>query len=172
MMRIALTLIALLACSGFLAACGDDDTAADKAAEKIIEGANGGEVDIDSKNGEITVKGKDGATYSSSKKPPKDWPAELALPKSATIVGSTETNQGGKYLMVTGTTKDSAEAFAQSMEGQITGAGWKADEAAVPAGVQGVVMKQYSKGTSKVTISGTASPQGGTAFTVVYMEQK
>lgn len=86
--RLRIALGALVVSLTFvLAGCGN---IAEKAVEKAIEKGTGTEIDTD-KDGSITVKGKDGESdfqLGEGTSMPKDFPKNLPLPDSGTLVAA------------------------------------------------------------------------------------
>ncbi|MCZ7527550.1 MAG: hypothetical protein M5U14_14895 [Acidimicrobiia bacterium] len=140
-MRRFATLVLAAALAGVgLAACGDDD----KAAEEIIEQLGGGSVDIDSDDGEIkiqtedgdltisedggsgsfTVEGEDGedtVSFGSGAELPEDWPEDVPLPEDAEVQGSyTQTVDDQRTwtisLVVDGDAVEVTEAYRAAIE--------------------------------------------------------
>ena len=119
--RAAATTFALVALAVPLAGCGDESDASDEAAEKIVEAAGGGDVEVDSKDGTVTVESKEGS-FSTGSDLPKDFPKDVKIPKSVEVVGATSAKTPeGKAFNVTGTSKDDVsevvDAFGSSFKG-------------------------------------------------------
>lgn len=92
MVRIVLVLACVLALL-LVAGCG---MIAQKAAEKGIEGATGGKVDIS--GDEVTIKGEDGssATISDDTQLPADFPSEVPLMDGGKLKAAVTGEDGGK----------------------------------------------------------------------------
>lgn len=99
----------------------------DKATEKTLEGivskATDSKVNLDSKNGSVTVKGKDGETMSvgSSRKLPDDFPKNdipFIAQKEVTFVITTS-SEGKKNWSVTTTVDKSFEEATTYFDGKI-----------------------------------------------------
>lgn len=85
-------------------ACGKvADKVANKATEKAIESQSGGNVDLDTKDGKLTVKTKDGeTTYGTVTKLPDQWPDEISFPKGTKLISSTTAKQSDGVTMSVG----------------------------------------------------------------------
>ena len=101
--------------------------AAEKVQEKAAEEATGAkDVDIN-KNGDVTVKDKDGNTIQvGSADLPKDWPDDLKPPSGVKLVAaSTSTTNGKQTMIVNGETDDSFDDIYAGIKQQLTDAGFE-----------------------------------------------
>ncbi len=152
------TAIALVAVLG--TGCGKvADKVANKAAEKAAEKATGGSVNLNSSDGGVSVKTKDGsATFGSGAKLPDGWPADVKLPTGTVLVSSQSIKaDGGTSFAVTGTlSKGSAESIYNSFQSTLKDAGYSIDNnyAATNSGVYSGGFSA-TKGTTGVTVSVT-----------------
>lgn len=101
--RFAIAGLSVVLIVGTTSCAKASDKISEKVAEKAVGKAVGGDVDVDSKNGGVHVKTKDGE-YSSqaTKKLPSDWPGEiLPVPKGFTIQGvvKTKTPSGNSQIV-------------------------------------------------------------------------
>jgi hypothetical protein len=99
-------------------------------ASKVIEGATGGKVDLknlDTKNGQMTITGKDGTTVSiGQNKLPADFPKDVPQYPGAAVAGSVSGTDktSGSGTFVTFTTSDAATKVADFYKKEIAGQGW------------------------------------------------
>ena len=106
------------------AGCGK---AAEKVQEKAIEQSTGAkDVDIN-KDGDVTVKDKDGNTLQvGSAELPDGWPSDLDPPSSVKLVAaSTSTTNGKKSFIVSGETSDSFDDIYAGVKQQLESAGYE-----------------------------------------------
>jgi len=151
-----IALFAVLALAAPLAAgCGPSSSdAGDKIAEKMIEDQSGGDVKIDSDNGEVSIKGKDGESMSMGKTMPKGFPSDVKIPKSVKITSGSSLGDASKPLFnVTGASDESIKelnaAFAKNL-----GSGWKADsEMAITTSNSSVVSWKQGDSTLSLVLS-------------------
>ena len=152
-----------------------------KASEKVLENAAGGnaKVDIDPKTGKVKIKDKNGnssveydgegnmkikdkngdSTFTAGRgaKLPDDWPKALALPKGFTVVSSANnTTDGNKTVMVTSTGKGDSAKVHVAMENQLKSAGYTIDSNSNSNSTSGnggfMGTVSASKGNQKVTV--------------------
>lgn len=98
----------------------------DDAAERAIEAATGGRVDVDADGGTYTVKTDDG-TWSTSDKLPSDWPSDAPLYPGADVQGSVaaaggDTQGVGQYVGLL--SSDSAQQVAAWYKSELAAKGW------------------------------------------------
>lgn len=99
-----------------LTACGGDDSS-EKAVERAIERAGGGDVDVDVDEGSGDVRissGDDSFDLSTTGDLPDDWPSDIPLPDDFAVSGGSSINGGssGQLVSVTGTTELSLDEVA------------------------------------------------------------
>jgi hypothetical protein len=109
--------------------------ASDKIAETVVKTATGGNVDINSNNGSVSVNTKDGnATFSSNGTLPKDFPSDVPTPKVGTISGSysgTGSGTDGQGFSITYTlTSAQANSASADYQSQLKVAGYTVDSTA------------------------------------------
>lgn len=121
--------LAAAALAGFLpltlSACGESiEKAAEEAAEKAIEDANGGgDVDIDVDSGEVKVESSDGS-YSAGQGLPEDFPVdEIPLVGEVRSGSSVNTGEGKGWTVSTETDLSPADAVAEATA-KLEGAGF------------------------------------------------
>lgn len=90
----------------------------EKAAEKIVEAATGGEVDYESGEGTVTLKGDNGsivATGGGNVKVPDDWPSDVPLYTKGTLkatLGAKGTDKNMHYTLTYEAAEPPAEIVA------------------------------------------------------------
>ncbi|MEK7638185.1 MAG: hypothetical protein AAB375_02050 [Patescibacteria group bacterium] len=95
------------------------------AAERAIEAATGGNADVNSDDGDVTVKTDDG-TWSTSAKLPADFPNDVPLYPGAIVQGSVASAQqqgGGHYAGLEIT--DSIDKVMSWYKSEVPAKGWK-----------------------------------------------
>ncbi|MBK6695613.1 MAG: hypothetical protein IPG50_25890 [Myxococcales bacterium] len=87
------------------------EKAAEKAAEAVIKSQTGENVEINAKDGKLTVQGKDGvATFGAGAKIPDDFPKSAPIYPGAKVQGvMTSAGAQGSGAVVTLTTPDASE---------------------------------------------------------------
>lgn len=114
-------LLLLLLATGLLAtACGSDDSAAEKVAEK----ATGADVDIDGDTGKVSVTDEDGnkQTMTSGEQLPKGFPKEIPLPDGAKITSGTKVSSStGDTFVVSATVDQSFEQVGKFYKDELDG---------------------------------------------------
>lgn len=95
-------------------------------AEKALEGATGGKVDIN--GGKVTIKGENGGTVTyGDTSLPADWPSDAPVYPGAKITfsGSSSANADGKTAATVAlTTSDSSDKVSSYYKDQIAAKGW------------------------------------------------
>lgn len=91
-----------------------------------IPTGDGGTISV-SKDGGLTVKGKDGeASFSSDQKIPKDFPKEIPIPKGSKVEGSFQAKSDGKKsFTVTLSAKQSVEELVELYEDYLDKSGYE-----------------------------------------------
>lgn len=170
------TIIAALGVTGMLlttTGCGKvADKASEKVAEKTIESQTGGSVDLDSSNGKMKIKTKDGeysytdggvtaktkdgsATYGDNAKVPDGWPSDVEIPKGLKIgASSTQKADGGTEYLVSGTLgKGKAKSTYSSLSSSLKSNGYTlSDPAELTAGTGFTGTVTATKGNRKVSV--------------------
>lgn len=86
-----------------LAGCGIrenlEQRISEEIAEKVVEVAAGGEIDVETRDGKVTVVGKDGSLLEANGEVPTDFP--IALPEIAKVVSTQRTEAADKSKSVT-----------------------------------------------------------------------
>lgn len=99
--------------------------AANSFAEKAIEAATGGKVDIDSDGGEITVRTDEGI-WSTSDKLPDGWPSDVPTYPDTAIQSSVAANQGQDLGHFVGLlTDDGIAKVVDWYKDKLADEGWK-----------------------------------------------
>ncbi|GAA3532139.1 hypothetical protein [Nocardioides daeguensis] len=107
-----------------LAACGDD--AAENAAEKAIEDANGGDVDVDIDGDNVKIEGSDGAVQYGSELP-DDFPRDEVPLVGEVTIGTSSTTDGTKGWTVATTTDASPDDAFEEAKAALEDAGFAID---------------------------------------------
>ena len=124
--------------------------ASEKATEKIIENETGGSVDLNTSDGKMKIKTKDGeVTYGSGSELPKGWPSDVKLPKGITLNASTSSKtEGGVSMIISGTVaKGKAKSVYGTISSNLKSAGYKLDNES----------EMTSGGSFSATVTGTKS---------------
>ncbi len=103
---------------------------ADKATEKAIDHATGGSVDVNSSDGGVSIRTKDGsATYGNGTKLPDGWPKDLPVPDGMELHSATSSKSSGTtYLMITGTAESAEPAgMYDALKQELVDAGYTID---------------------------------------------
>jgi pentose-5-phosphate-3-epimerase len=106
---------------------GGCDKIKEKMAEKAAEKATGGEVDIDSKTGQVRMKqkGPDGketeVQLGKNTSIPADFPKAVPIYPGAKVIAAVSISQGEGGHMVTLTTDDSVEQVSEYYKKNLTG---------------------------------------------------
>lgn len=123
---------------------------AQKAAEKAVQGASGGAVNVS--GDKVTIKGKDGstATFAEGAKLPDDFPADIPMFKGGTVTGVV-TNQtpDGKGFLVGTKYKDPVADVLDFYTNELKSGDWKT-LSTVSTGDGGMV--NADNGTYQVTV--------------------
>ncbi len=122
--RRVLMATAALALVFSVSACGKaTDKLSEKIAEKSLEGATGGDIDIDGDDGSFSIKTEDGEFSSkTSQDLPDDWPSDiLPIPGGMEIANVTQTKvdtaeQSSVYLEGSGDLKELLASYADGFE--------------------------------------------------------
>lgn len=137
------------------------------AAEKAIEAATGGTVNVDSNGDDVTVK-TDQGTWSTSDKLPAGFPTDVPLYPGATVQGSVAAAQqqgGGNYVGLE--TTDSIDKVMNWYKAEVVAKGWKVS---TNLEVDGGLMIAGSKDTSDLVV--TISKQDGKIAIGLVVSQK
>lgn len=133
------------------------------AAERVIESATGGKVNVDSNSGDVTVK-TDQGTWSTSSKLPSDFPKDVPVYPGATVESSVAANQeqgGGQYVGLQ--TTDALDAVVAWYKKEVAAQGWKIE---TDATVQGNLILGASKDTRELSLT-VASSDGKVTISLV-----
>ena len=120
------------------------------AAEKAIEAATGGNVDVGSNGEDVTIK-TDQGTWSSSDKLPADFPTDVPLYPDAKVQGSVASAQqqaSGHYAGLE--TTDSIDKVVSWYKSEVPAEGWKVS---VSYEVDGGLMIGGSKDTRDLVVT-------------------
>jgi hypothetical protein len=137
--------------------------AGERAAERAIERAAGGDADIDVDDGKITVKTDEGE-WSTGGEMPKDWPSDVPVYGGAKVLYSASANpatgSAGSYLALQ--SSDSPDKVADFYKRELVAKGWTITSTAT---VNGAVYLGAQKAGRQLAF--TASPaEGGTSVTL------
>ena len=134
------------------------------AAEKVIEAATGGKAQVNTDNGEVTVK-TDQGTYSTSDKIPSDFPSDVPVYSGAKVQSSVATSQqqgSGHYLALE--TTDSLDKVSAWYKSQVVDKGWKIESDAT---IQGTLILGATKDTRQLSVSVSDDGNGKVAIILV-----
>ncbi|GEM_PF-2681802 len=138
----------------------------ERAAEKAIENATGGNADVDVKNGKVSVKTDEGeSVVGQNVSLPSDWPKDVMVYKgikSATIVAAS-TDKKGNYT-VSLTTKDSAETVKNTYDEALANNGWTVSG---ELAVQGGTLITATKDTRNLSITIGPADDATTGVTIM-----
>lgn len=119
-------LVASVALCGLGVGCSTDDLA-DKVSEKVAEAGSGGDVDVDSENGEVSFESGDGSTkvQVGTAELPEGWPADIPLPADYELTQSVSTtNTNSPTFSIGGTLADDATEVFKGITDEFVAAGW------------------------------------------------
>lgn len=132
---------------------GIGNKASEEAAERAIEAATGGRVDVDADDGEVTVRTEEG-TWSTSAELPDDFPSDVPLYPDAEVQGSVAAagQQGGGISVGLQTDDDLSDVTAWYKR-EVPAKGWTVT---TDATVNGALILGASKDgrTLSVSVSG------------------
>jgi hypothetical protein len=163
-MRHPSLLLVSLICLGAIAAGCNKEKAAEKAAEK----ATGGQVDIDSKTGQVNMKqkGPDGketeVQLGQNTTLPADFPKSVPVYPGAKIMASVSISQGENGHMLTLSTQDSVGAVLEFYKKNLSG--FKVDGELGGADTTILTMSSDS-----MTVSVTASKSSADGSTMIQL---
>ncbi|MFN8019484.1 MAG: hypothetical protein U0P45_15380 [Acidimicrobiales bacterium] len=153
--------VAALGLAGVLVLVGTGcGKAAEKVQEKALEKSTGAkDVDIN-KDGDVTVKDKDGNTFQVGNADlPSDWPEDLKPPSSVKLAGAqTSTTNGKKSLIVSGETSDSFDDIYRGIKSQLEAAGYEITNDTNTSGASGngaIISATGSDWNAQITIGET-----------------
>jgi hypothetical protein len=132
---------------------GVGQRANDSAAERAIEAATGGKVDVDSESGEVTVK-TDQGTWSTSDKLPANWPSDVPVYPGAKVTASVAgagDQANGSYASLE--SSDTVAAVIAWYKKEVPGAGWTVETDAM---VSGSLMLSATKSERALSVTVTA----------------
>lgn len=116
---IVLSVTAMLLLTG----CSDD--IAERIAEEAAEAAGGGEIDIDTDNGSVSVENSEGSFQIGNQDLPEELPDELPLPEGLSVMGSVA--QDGADGTTIGLQAGYDGSFDDAMaffDGELESSGW------------------------------------------------
>lgn len=142
-------------------------SASENAAERAIEAATGGRVDIDSDGDEVTVK-TDQGTYTTTDKLPSDFPSDVPVYAGAKILGSVASagaSEGGYF--VTMETSASLNDVIAWYRNEVKGKGWTV---VTDANINGSLMLSATKDSRALSVTVTEE-DGKTAIGLAVANQ-
>ena len=160
--------ILLALAAGLFAGCGNDDAAAERTAEEILEAGSGEDVDVDVDGEDVTIEGKDGSSsFSTSDELPEGWPDDIAMPDGAKLQGSSAIAAGeGRNLTTSGTVDLSVRDVVTHFEGEFEE--WKTEGTAdIGTGDDAVSNRSWSRDGDQATLTATRSGDSGDVTFVV-----
>lgn len=135
-----------------LSACGGDDRA-ENAAEKALEDANGGEVDVDIDGDDVKIEGSDGAVQYGAGLP-DDFPEDdIPLVGEVSVGSSSSTGGEQGWTIATATDQSPEDAFAEAKE-ELEGAGFAVD------GVESGNYAQMKSDDYRLVLTASEGPDG------------
>jgi hypothetical protein len=149
------------------------EKAGEKMVEKAIESQTGGQVDINTEGGDVTIKSEDGQSQFSAggnAKVPEGFPQELMIADDAKVIMSTSADGGMSVAYVTDSEQNK---LSEDYASRLTGDGWK-KVMELDTGNGKMLSFTKDKKTVSVTIrENTDKDQPGkTTAHVVYVEEK
>ena len=133
--------------------------------ENGVGAITGGKAKVDTSNGSVTIKDKNGnETFSTSSKLPTGFPSDVPVYPSATVKVSTAVSEGS--YSVTWATGDAADKVVSYYKTELTNQGWVMKEGtgiAIGSGYIG----GYTKGDSELTLTISASGNNQTGIFVI-----
>ena len=138
----------------------------ERAAEKAIESATGGNADVDVKNGKVSVKTDEGeSVVGQNVSVPSDWPEDVMVYKGvkSTTVVAASTDKKGSYT-VSLTTKDSAETVKNTYDEALANNGWTVSG---ELAVQGGTLITATKDTRNLSVTIGAGDDNMTSVTII-----
>jgi hypothetical protein len=134
------------------------------AAERAIEEATGGSVDIDGDGSDVTVKTADG-TYTGSSKIPENFPSDVPVYSDAKVQGSYAVNgASGQGYTVALQTDDSLADVTAWYKREVVAKGWTV---ATEMTVEGSYILSATKDSRGLNVSVSADDDGVTIGLVV-----
>lgn len=167
--RLVLTLGATAVLAVPLSACGG---VAQNVAEKAIEEATGGKVDIKDGGKDVKIKGPDGQEleFGSGAKLPADWPTDVPIPDGATIVaaaGFSDTGGGGENAKsVTLETAQPPVALLESIKSSLESNGWKIQTETSTTGGGSIAAEKGANPTRNAVVFVTGDSDGKTVANI------
>jgi hypothetical protein len=138
----------------------------ERAAEKAIEGATGGNADVDVKNGKVSVKTDEGeSVVGQNVSVPSDWPEDVMVykgVKDTTVVAASTDKKGSSTVSLT--TKDSAETVKNTYDEALANNGWAVSG---ELAVQGGTLITATKDTRNLSVTIGAGDDNMTSVTIV-----
>lgn len=164
---IAAGVIAALLSIGFAGCSNPADEAAERLTEELVEGAGGGEVDVDIDDETITLSDEEGNEFSAGEGStiPDTWPAEVPLYEGGQLMFATVQAEGTASALWE--TDESVESASQNYDDVLTAAGYSLDQEASMAGAE---MRTYTGNNLMVNVT-VAEGDGVTDVTIAVMPQ-
>jgi hypothetical protein len=135
---------------------------AQKTIESSIKAGTNGKVDLNTKDGSVTVKGENGDTYSatSSSKLPDDFPKEVPFFKPNTITASASTtNDGKKGWYVSAETSSKKDDVAKYFKDEFAKSDWT-NSSTYDSGNDGLISAENTKAGISVSVVYSTSDDG------------
>lgn len=156
-MRRTSFVLAACSCALLLTACGSP---ADRAAERAIENASGGDADVDVQGGTTRVTTSEGTVTVGEQELPADWPTDVPAYPGSTIQAAGTVNGQGKGALFQ--TSDASADVVAYYKTQLAAGGWTMDTVAAMGSIS---VLSASKEGRTVAIQIAAS-EGQTIITV------
>ena len=150
----------VLAVAVLTSACGGDsasENAAEKLAERTLEDASGGDVDVDVDGDQVTIESSEGTITAGTGEVPESFPDDITLPEG-TILSAIDAPSGS---VVTLEVDDALAAFDDAVA-DLEGAGWTREQL-TEAGETRVAM--FSKDSEQAMVMADAG-SGQVTYTV------
>lgn len=128
--------------------CGAEDEVAERLTEEAVEGAAGGDADIDIEDDGVTITDENGEQASIGTKLPEDFPVDDVPLVEGTVVSATAVD-GATYMVILEVEGTPEEAQEQAL-GMLTDAGFSSDS---EMNAEGFFSSELSKDGYGVTLS-------------------
>jgi cytoskeletal protein RodZ len=135
---------------------------AQKTIESSIRAGTDGKVDLNTKDGSVTIKGENGDSYSatSNNKLPDDFPKEIPFFKPNTVTASaTTTTDGKKGWYVTAETSSKKEDVAKFFKDEFAKSDWT-NSSTYDSGNDGMISAENTKTGITVSIVYSSADNG------------
>ena len=134
---------------------------AEKTAEKVIEDATGGKVDISEGGNKVSIETDEGKLTVGQNQVPENFPSDVSIYPGSEVVTSSES---GENFTLTLTTSDSVSKVGEFYRDDLEKNGWSISEAPI---VGDSFITTGTKGTRKVDIIAAPNNDGKTGITIV-----